>query len=90
MQILKQKKKKMHDCVYDCFFFFFLVHVALISVMSEIIFIIFFFIFCTHIKNRSDFSVIKNHFFYYYETNLISYKVKTIFFLLLKNRSEFF
>ena len=37
-----------------------------------------------HIKNRFDFSVIKNHFFYYHKMDLIFYKVKTIFFRFLK------
>ena len=40
--------------------------------MSEILFF-------EHIKKRYDFFVIKNFFFYYHKTDLIFYKVKTIF-----------
>ena len=45
--------------------------------------------FFEHIKNKSDFSVIKNHILYH-KTDLIFYKVKTIFFRFLKTDLIFF
>ena len=58
--------------------------------MSKILFKKIFCIFFEHIKNISDFSIIKIHFFFYFhKTNLIFYKV-TIFFRFLKTYLIFF